>query len=182
MAYAVSLLFNRGLSDSVSRQWTRLADAGISRSMPNLGYPPHVTLAVYDAMEADAATTALDGVFEDAAQMVVTLTQVTTFERGGGVLYAALAPSPDLMRLHALAVTAIGEVCRPHYQTGAWTPHCTLATELNDIDLQRAKGVLERQWRPLTGTFEVAALVQFPPVVGLKDWTLAPLHRSNRTS
>jgi len=46
MAYAAVLLFNSDLAEAMSRRWSRLADAGMSRSMLDLGYPPHVTLAV----------------------------------------------------------------------------------------------------------------------------------------
>jgi 2'-5' RNA ligase len=181
MAYAVNLLFNRSLADAVFERWTWLADADVSRSMLDLGYPPHVTLAVYDTLRTDVATAALDRVFENVDQTAVTLTNVTTFGAGSGVLYAALDPSPDLMRLHAITAAAIGEVCHPHYQTGSWTPHCTLATGVNDTNLDRAKVIVGRDWRSLTGVFEAAALVEFTPVTGIKRWTLVrPLH-STRT-
>lgn len=181
MAYAVNLLFNRSLADVVSGHWQRIFDAGISRSMLALDYPPHVTLTVYDTLNVDTVTPALDPVFEALAQIAVTLTHVTTFGAGSGVLYAALEPSPDLMRLHVKAAAAIEEVCRPHYRTGGWIPHCTLATGVNDIDLDRARAILEADWRPLTGVFEAAALVEFMPVTGIKGWTLAPTPRSTRT-
>ncbi len=181
MAYAVNLLFDVSLAEIVSARWMRLAEADVSRSMLNLGYPPHVTLAVYDTLRTDVATVALDRVFESAARMAVTLTEVSTFGAGSGVLYAALAPSPDLMRLHAIIAAAIDEDCRPHYRTGSWTPHCTLATGIDDANLDRAKGMLERDWRPQTGIFETATLVEFLPVVGLKRWTLAGSLSRSRT-
>ncbi|MBR1273718.1 hypothetical protein [Bradyrhizobium sp. AUGA SZCCT0283] len=59
MAYAVSLLFNSEIADAVSARWQRLADAGLSRSMGDLGYQPHLTLAVYDALAVEAASAAL---------------------------------------------------------------------------------------------------------------------------
>src|SRR5436309_6876274 len=128
MAYAVSLLFNAETADAVSARWQRLADAGLSRSMVDLGYQPHLTLAAYDELAVDMASAALDRVFDNVDRIPVTLTSFSTFGAGSGVCYAALASSPDLMRLHATVVGAIGETCRPHYQTGRWTPHCTLAT------------------------------------------------------
>jgi hypothetical protein len=112
--------------------------------------------------------------------MAVTLTSVTTFGGGSGVLYAALAPSPDLMRLQAKAAAAIDEVCRPHYQMGSWTPHCTLATGVDDTNLDRAKTFIARDWRPLTGVFEAAALVEFLPVTGIRRWALVRPPRSTR--
>src|SRR6266702_7906393 len=104
MAFAITLLFSSEIADAVSARWTRLADAGLSRSMLDLKYPPHVTLAVYDALEVDAAVASLDRAFDNVGQIPVTSTEFSTFGTGSGVCYAALAPSPDLMRLHAAIV------------------------------------------------------------------------------
>src|SRR3954453_19525758 len=181
MAYAVSLLFNPEMTDAVSARWRRLADTGLSRSMLDLGYPPHVTLAAFDHLNLDVAAAALDGIFKDFARLNVTLSGITTFGAGSGVCYAALAPSPDLIRLHAGVLDALGETCRPHYQAGRWTPHCTMAVDLSDAGMDRAKDLLELDWRPLTGTFEIADLVEFVPVIGIRRWTLRSTPRSTRT-
>ena len=180
MAYAVSLLFNPEITDAIYARWMRLADAGISRSILDLGYPPHLTLAVYDTLAADVAAVALDRVFNNIDQMAVTLAGFATFGAGRGVCYAALAPSPELVRLHTAAVDAVGEICRPHYQPGRWTPHCTLAVGVSDPDVDRAKDLLEKGWRSLTGRIEQASLVEFAPVIGIKGWRLAPVPHSIR--
>ena len=179
MAFAVSLLFNSQISSAISARWKLLADAGISSSMLDLKYPPHVTLGVYDELAMDAAVAALDRVFHNVDQIAVTLAGLSTFGSGSGVCYAALAPSPDLIRLHATAIAAIGETCRPHYQAGRWTPHCTLATGMTDAEIDRARSLLEQDWRSLAGTFELADLVEFAPVAGIRRWSFAP--RSTRT-
>ena len=92
MAFAVSLLFSSEIADAISARWIRLADAGLSRSMLDLNYPPHVTLAVYDALAVDAAVASLDGAFDNVGQIPVTLTDSSTFGAGSGVCYAAPAP------------------------------------------------------------------------------------------
>jgi 2'-5' RNA ligase len=181
MPFAVSLLFSSGIADIISARWTRLADADLSSSMSDLKYPPHVTLAVYDALAVDAAVASLDRAFDNIGQIPVTLTDFSTFGAGSGVCYAALAPSFDLMRLHAATIAAIGETCRPHYQTGRWTPHCTLATGMTDADMGRAMDLLEVDWRSLTGMFEAASLVELAPVVSIKHWTLPATPRSSHT-
>jgi 2'-5' RNA ligase len=181
MAFGVSLLFNSEIANVISARWKQLADAGISSSMLDLKYPPHVTLAVYDELAVDAAVASLDRIFHNFDQIAVALAGLSTFGSGSGVCYAALAPSPDLMRLHATTIAAIGEICRPHYQAGRWTPHCTLATGMTDAEMDRARSLLEQAWRSLAGTFEMADLVEFAPVVSVKRWPLAPAPRSTRT-
>ncbi len=177
MAFAVTLLFESDIAAAIAARWELLAAAGVSRSMLDLGYRPHVSLVVHDGPIDAGATVALDRVFAQVDRMAVTLTGVTTFGTGSGVCYAALAPSPDLMRLHATTVSAMGNGCRPHYRTGGWTPHCTLATDMSDLDVGRAKAILEEDWLPLEGFFETAELVEFVPVVRIRSWALAlPFH------
>ena len=112
----------------------------------------------------------------------VSLTGVATFGADSGVCYAALAPSPELTRLHSTLLGALGETCRPHYEVGRWTPHSTLAVNLSDAQMHRARDLLGRGWQPLTGMFEAAELVEFLPVNDIKRWTLCATPRSTRTS
>ena len=108
MAYAVSLLFNREVSEAVSGRWHQLAGAGLSCSMLDLGYPPHVTLAVFDHLDANVAAAALDDVLKRIGQFEVALTGIATLGSGSGACYAALAPSSDLHRLHETVLATIG--------------------------------------------------------------------------
>ena len=174
MAYGISLLLNAELADAVSERWHNLAAAGVSRSMPDFGYPPHVTLAVFDRLDAKVTAVALDHVFRHANRFEVTLTGIATFGPGSGVCYAALARSPALHLLHEAVLAAVGQTCRPHYQARHWTPHCTLATGLTDLDLARAQDLLAQGW-PIAGGFEAGDLVEFAPVVGIKRWALSSI-------
>ena len=181
MAFAVTLLFDPDIAAAIAARWERLAAAGVSRSMLDLGYPPHVTLVVHDGPIDTGAAVALDRVFAQMDRTAVTLTGVTTFGPGSGVCYAALAPSPELMGLHARTVSAMGDGCRPHYRTGGWTPHCTLATDMSDPEMGRAKALVDGDWRPLQGVFVRAELVEFVPVVSLRRWTLPTPNRIHTT-
>jgi len=180
MAFAVTLLFDAATAAAIAARWELLAAAGVSRSMLDLGYRPHVSLVVQDGPIDAGAAVALDRVFAQVDRMAVTLTGVTTFGPCSGVFYAALAPSPELMGLHARTVSAMGDGCHLHYEIGRWTPHCTLATDMSDPEMERASAILGDDWQPLQGFFETAELVEFVPVVSLKRWALsAP--RSTRT-
>jgi 2'-5' RNA ligase len=180
MAFAVSLLLDADVSEVVAAHWQHLADAGLSRSMLDLGYQPHVTLAVFDHVDAKRAAVALDEVFGNVARFAVPLTGVATFGPGSGVVYAAPVPSPRLLDLHAMVLAAIGETCRLHYQAGHWMPHCTLATNLSDADAGRAQRLLAEGW-PLAGAFVAADFIEFTPVIGIKRWALGPAADVSRT-
>jgi 2'-5' RNA ligase len=180
MAFAVTLLFDAATAAAIAARWELLAAAGVSRSMLDLGYSPHVTLVVNDGPIDAGAAVALDRVFAQVDGMAVALTGVTTFGPGSGVCYAALSPSPELIRLHARTVGAMGDGCHLHYEIGRWTPHCTLATDMSDTEMERASARLGDDWQPLQGFFERAELVEFAPVVRIKSWPLAT-PRSTRT-
>ena len=181
MAFAVSLLFNAEIGAAISARWNMLAGAGVPHSMLDLGYPPHVSLAVYDELDVGTALASLDRAFGRVAQIPVTLTGFSTFGAGSGVCYAALQTSPELDALHESTIEVTGGSCRLHYQRGHWTPHCTLAVGLTDAEMDRARHVLESDWQFLEGVFEAAELVEFVPVVSLRRWTLS-VPRSSRTA
>lgn len=181
MAFAISLMLDPRSSDIVERQWRRLADIGVSRSMLELRYPPHATLAVCDRLDRDAAIPSLARTFEQVAPIDFSLIRIETFAPGSGVLYVSVAPSSELRALQAEVVDAIGGACRPHYLPGHWTPHCTLATGVADQALDDAKRVLENDWRPLAGQFVGARLVEFAPVIPIADWSFRPDAQSIRT-
>lgn len=174
MAFAVSLLFDDGLTGSVATHWQRLADAGLSRSMPDLGYQPHVTLAVFDHVEPKRASATLDDVFRTIASFEVTLARIATFGPGSGVVYALPSPSQKLADLHGAVLAAIGETCRVHYRAGNWVPHCTLAMNLTDAGIQQARALLAEGW-PLRGRFVAADFVAFTPVTGIRRWPFRPV-------
>jgi len=173
MAFAVTLLFDAATTTAISMRWQLLAMAGVSRSMPDLGYPPHVSLAVYDELDVEAAVASLDRILGNVDQVPVTLTGFSTFGAGSGVCYAALRASPERDALHARVTDGIRGACKLYYQRGHWTPHCTVAVGLTDAEMDRARHVLEPDWRTLDGAFEAAELVEFVPVVRLRRWTLS---------
>ncbi|WP_315836702.1 2'-5' RNA ligase family protein [Bradyrhizobium prioriisuperbiae] len=142
--------------------------------MVDLGYPPHVTLAVYDTLDRDAALIALDCVFAGRPALDFALTLLETFGAESGVLYAALAVSDELQQLQSEVVTAITGDCRLHYQSQHWTPHCTMATGLSAAKLDATQRLLQQYWQSRPGVFQAAELIEFVPVTSIRRWDLAP--------
>lgn len=174
MAFAVSLLLDAASSSMIRTYWERLAAANVSRAMIELGYPPHVTLAVYDTLDRDAALVALDRVFAGRPALDFALTLLETFGTESGVLYAALAASDELRQLQSDVVTAVPGDCRLHYQPDHWTPHCTLATGLSAAKLDATQRLLQQYWQSRPGVFQAAELAEFVPVTPIKCWELKP--------
>jgi 2'-5' RNA ligase len=174
MAYAISLLLNEAAGAPIRSIWERLAAANVSRSMVDLGYRPHVTLAVYDTLDRNAALVALDRIFADRPPLDFALTLLETFGAESGVLYAALAASDELRQLHRDVVASLSGDCRPHYRPDNWTPHCTLATGMPAAKLDATRQLLRQYWQSMPGLFAAAELVEFAPVKPIKRWALKP--------
>jgi 2'-5' RNA ligase len=161
MPAAITLTLDRDSSDHVRALWRALADAGLSASMPQLAYVAHVTLVVCPNAAAEMLASDLPAL---AAIAPPTVAAGTFGAAPAGVLWLGVVTTEALLALHARAAAlGAGEV-HPHYRTGAWMPHITLAT---DIAAGRMGEALERVVRgfvPFTARLASIEAVTFPPV------------------
>lgn len=164
MALAISLVFDAATTTRVAALWQALADAGISRDMLELGYPPHVTLVVVDD---DSLEPQMRGALAKApgAALTITLGSVRRFE-GTDITWLAADGGADLLALHRLVADAVGiEAIRPYYRPGQWVPHMTLQT-VGDAGAghELLGGLWSEEWSGVTTRLELA---RFLPVVVL---------------
>jgi hypothetical protein len=85
----------------------------------------------------------------------VTLVSAATFGVGGGVVFLAVRPSPDLYEFHRAVVDALGAAAgglSGYYRPGRLTPHVTVAEGLPTSCLGRALQTLVPHL-PLTGSY-----------------------------
>jgi 2'-5' RNA ligase len=163
MTYAVSLRLDAALSAPIQRLWETLAERGISASMPRLGYPPHLTLTVWNGPDASALSGPLQH-FAVRLPLPLRLVGLGLFPAERSVLWAAPAVCPDLLAAHADLQQTLGVEMHEHYRTGRWVPHVTLATDLDAAAVVAAISVLTGLWRDVSGRVWAVDLVQFPPV------------------
>lgn len=170
MALALSLVFGDAAVADVRALWQALADAGISRDMLDLGYPPHLTLVVAD-----------DDGFEDEMRLAlqaaeghtisIALGGVHRFD-GTSVVWLACDGGEALTALHADIASRLPlQAIRPYYRPGHWTPHMTLQTT---GDAEAAMALAGKLWRA-TPVLRAARLelARFLPVQVLEGVTLA---------
>lgn len=146
-----------------------LTAAGIDADPDQLGYPPHLTLAVYpDGACIDELQVALEQLAAHWRALPVALSGFGIFPGPSSVLWAAPVVTPEMLARHAALHAAVPEVeVHAHYQPGAWVPHVTLAGALRDPG--RALAVLVPHWRPINGVLNRFDLVRFPPVEVLQS-------------
>ena len=173
MPFAVTLRFDETSARALEAMWRLLAKGGIDSDRHELGYPPHVTLAIYQ--DDVPARRLQDGVASCAARwsaVPISLSGLGVFPGSNSVLWAAPVVTHQLLTLHTEWQAAVPELpMHAHYRTGTWVPHITLSGPLPDPG--RALSALIPRWQPLSGYLDRLDLVHFRPVVSLASVPLS---------
>jgi 2'-5' RNA ligase len=164
LPYAITLRLDRPGARRIERLWDALARRRISDSMPRLGYRPHVTLGVYDAVAPEVLVPLLDELAARCLPLPVDFIGLRSFPGTAPVLWAAPAASPDLAATHALLHEMLDADCHERYRPGSWIPHCTLAQELDEGGLGAALAALKPLWEDFSARLDGLDLVAFSPV------------------
>jgi 2'-5' RNA ligase len=172
MPFAITLRLDPVNAVAIEDMWRILAEAGIDTDRRDLGYAPHVTLAIYpDDTSADSLSTVLRRVAAHWRALPVTLRGIEVFSGPSSILWAAPVVTPALLARHAEIHTALSNLAvHPHYRPQAWVPHVTLSGAVPDA--APALAVLLPRWRPVTGVLDRADLVRFRPVEVLASHAL----------
>lgn len=135
--------------------------------MARLGYPPHVTLAIYDdeAVREAEVRNALDRASKNLRAVTLTFDGIYSFDGTPMVLWASPRPSAVLRNIHEAIHAAINPIsCRAHYRPGAWTPHCTLGTQVMDDRREAALAFAREADSLFDVVFDALDCIYFPPI------------------
>lgn len=174
MPFAVTLRLDPASASGIEAMWEVLAAADIDSDRRDLGYAPHVTLAILpDEVPVAPLRAAVGHVVRRWTAMPVVLSGFGVFPVPMPVLWAAPVVTEELLSRHAELVRALsGLPVHPHYQVGAWVPHVTLTAALRDP--ARALAALLPLWRPVAGMLMQVDLLRFRPVSVLESHVLVP--------
>ena len=164
MGLAVSLLFDGATTAAVRALWERLAGAGISSSMIDLGYLPHVTLTV---VQDENLAGELQRKLTQQAWGEVLDMEIGPADRFDGTDVVWLGCSGNELRAMQRAVCGLisPDEIEPHYRPESWVPHMTLQTS---GDAEAARALAEVVWPVQIKAQAVAVdLIRFRPVVPL---------------
>ena len=170
MPLAVSL---KALGPSAAPIHALWREAGAFEDVPSmaaLGYAPHLTLAVYEAIAPERLVAVVAEAFAGMAAPAVAFAGVRRFDGPATVLWAAPEAPEALGDFHAAVHRVIDPaLCHPHYRPGAWVPHASLATAVPAAARARALAWAARPRAPFTVVFDVVDAVRFPPVAVLAE-------------
>ena len=164
MPFAITLCLDPISAEPLQNMWRALAAAGIDRDRTDLGYAPHLTLAIFPDKAPEARLrAAVAAMPERWRAMPVALSGFGIFPGPASVIWAVPVVTAALLACHRALLAALpGLEPDLHYRVDAWVPHVTLSGPLPDPG--RGLGVLIGLWRPMEGVLDRIELARFRPV------------------
>lgn len=165
MSYAIAIRAANDSGQAITRLWDEASEFEAAPSMQRLGYAPHITLAVYEAIDPKVLMDSMTAIFAGASSLVLRFDRIRVFDGEKPVLWAAPKTAGALEEwAGALHDLVDPDLCHHHYRPRAWRPHCTLATDVRPEYAEAARDFARRRLSPFDVTFDFADCVEFPPV------------------
>lgn len=121
--------------------WKDLSDKNITNyGIESKGKRPHITLADYDNLDKKSFIDSLDKFYKDKQKVDISLNVLGNFINTG-TLFIAPTLSIELLDFHRNHHTYFKEFNKnkdSFYLPGKWSPHCTIASRLNDEEILKA--------------------------------------------
>lgn len=165
MPYGICLKSRNATASEILKLWDEASLFEAKGSMLELGYPPHLTLAVFEQSPREVSAIMAE-VFSVQKVLLIKFDAVKYFDNETMVLWAKPGSNHALSDIHSRLHSHFDPLsCHEHYRIGRWVPHCSLATAVPQSAKPAAIQWAESQRLKFTVEFDVADFVQFPPVV-----------------
>ncbi len=175
MPFAVHLFFDAAIETAVRNAWKELADNGIAPYMHQSNNRPHLTLAIYQDLNLKECQPALQTIASALTPIPVCFEHVGVFPTVPAGVFISPTVTINLLQFHAQiqkTLQGVGTAPNAYYLPGQWTPHCTLALELDPLLTPRVLEVGLRMPWPLRGEVTEIGVIQFRPVEHLFGFSL----------
>lgn len=166
MGFCFNIRISDATAHAVTALWDEISPFEDKPSMRAIGYPPHLTFAIYDTDEVaiESRRTAIDRAAAGKTELRLTFNRIRTFAGPPLVLWLDPAPKDTLRQMHdAIHAVIDPRLCRPHYRPGFWVPHCTLGMAIASEQSEKA-AMFAENFRGVDAVFDVVDCVTFPPL------------------
>lgn len=166
MPYSVVLYLDEAISVAIERAQAAVIDAGLSPDAHILDFPPHITLAISEALDVPGFEPYLREFATETPPLEICFGTLATFAPEPKVLFLALTDSSDLLTMHQRLHAGFDRYATgswEYYRPGKLIPHCTVADGLRPEDVPRALELCSSLKLPLCSRLEEVATVEFAP-------------------
>ena len=175
MTYAIEMYFDKETEEKIMRLAHKIADAGLSTKYLEWKTKPHVTLAVYNDIDADRCAQLLERFAKERKAFPAIFDSVGMFNDTKTVFL-----SPTITRglyylhieLHVLMKEFEASAWK-WYKPDCWVPHCTVALTSEDEEnvFYDASDLVLHEFKKLEGVYTSVGLVKITfPVEELKTF------------
>lgn len=167
MPYTLELHFDKETDQKIREIWHALARDCNETYMQQSGFPPHLTLALYsDELDAKSFETIAKKYQNTFISIPITFSNIGLFKSDNDVSFC-LTPciSNQLIELHTqlhLDLASFSTAAlSSHYNTGSWTPHCTLTMQTPLSNVGVCAEYMLRYALPINGILEKVHIEHF---------------------
>lgn len=166
MAFAVVFYFESSTETRILDFQNSLIKAGINPAKIRIPLRPHITLGIYDTIDCDDCECRINEISFDLVMKSIEFISLGIFVNPDRVLFLSPVTNAILLHTHQL----IHEELAPHtsgsweiYKPGNWVPHCTIANDIEEQDLNKAVSVLADLVLPFKAGISQIGIVEFDP-------------------
>lgn len=166
MPFVVELYFDTSTEERICDAWKAIDAAGISDSMPKGGYRPHVSLGVCDHLETNPLAQELSTFAASVAPFRLSFPNIGIFSTSEGVVFLGVTVTEQLLNVHARFHEIFRKYAleqREYYAIGKWTPHCTLAFGLSELEIREAVKICRQIVLPTSTEVKEIGVVEVSP-------------------
>ena len=166
MPFAVELRFNTQSEERIFDVWNVIHEAGISSSVLEASYRPHVSLGVCNRLDASAFEAELSTFAASVAPFSLSLSSVGIFPGAEGVVFLGATVTEQLLNIHAAFHKFFEKHAQEqwaYYAVGNWVPHCTIASGLSEHQIAQAVAVCRQISLPISAEITGVGLVEVSP-------------------
>ncbi|MCK5225458.1 MAG: hypothetical protein KAQ89_01945 [Planctomycetes bacterium] len=176
MAFGVCLYFDSNTEKKVFSVWQKLADEGLTSSLLDAGFKPHIALAVFEQGNVECLYGPTKTFAESIKSFEIFLCSIGSFPIKTRPIFYSPVPTKQLIETHALFHNHISSEdlgCEKYYLPGNWIPHCTIACNIENEDTYR-----DVFWNcyntelPITGNVARVGIVEYPPAKEMQCFEL----------
>ena len=172
MDYAVVLYFDAVTEERFFEIIKAIAESQGESYMLDKKIPPHITISFFRTEKIDEIISLLDKHYLDFTTGNIYWATLGTFIPE--VLFAAPVLNEYLLNACISAKQLIGNFVdfNAFYLPYQWVPHTTLATKLNQIELNKAFDIATRKFTAFGGNSDRIVLAECNPYKEVKIWNL----------
>jgi 2'-5' RNA ligase len=161
--YAFVAYLDNETESCFNKIWLELSESNITQyGVENKGKRPHITIADYDNLDKNVFIEQVDKFYEGDNKISIYFNMLGTFINTG-TLFVAPTLSTELLDFHKSHhnhFAKFNENEKSFYLPGKWTPHCTIASRLNEEKMIQAFAYCKNNINKIHGKISELALIE----------------------